>query len=368
MGAGCRPISAGTRVKGVARIGVLRANSLGDYIMALPALYALKAAYPGAELTLIGAAWHVTELSGRPGPVDEYLELPPVPEMAGAFTGRPDPARLARFVDSVRDRRFDLAVQLHGGGAQSNPLVTSFGARVTVGSRASDAAPLDRWVAYDYYQPEVFRYLEVVGLVGAEPVMVQPVFERCAADDAEAARVIGNERPAVALHPGASDPRRRWPADRFVAVGRELADTGVTVLVTGGEGERELVDEVAAGVPGARGLAGAVSLGGLAGLLARCAVVVGNDTGPIHLARAVDAGTVGIYWCGNLVTASPVTRARHRPIVSWTIRCPECGVDCVSPLYPDRTGTGCEHRPSFVTDVPASEVSRAALDLLADAA
>ena len=59
--------------------------------------------------------------------------------------------------------------QLHGGGRHSNPLITGIGARVTAGLRADDAPALDRCVRYMYYQPEVFRYLEVVGLVGAAP-------------------------------------------------------------------------------------------------------------------------------------------------------------------------------------------------------
>src|SRR3989442_10772331 len=64
-------------VPGVARIAVLRANAVGDFIFTLPALAAVKAAYPGAELVLLGAPWHERFLSGRPGPVDRVLVVPP---------------------------------------------------------------------------------------------------------------------------------------------------------------------------------------------------------------------------------------------------------------------------------------------------
>jgi ADP-heptose:LPS heptosyltransferase len=115
----------------------------------------------------------------------------------------------------------------------------------------------------------------------------------------------------------------------------------------------------------ARALLGELSLGGLAGLLSGCAVVVANDTGPLHLAGAVGAGTVGIYWVGNLINGAPITRGHHRPMVSWTIHCPQCGVDCTRDLYPARGGPQpCDHRPSFVTDVPAVEVRDAALEVL----
>ncbi len=112
---------------------------------------------------------------------------------------------------------------------------------------------------------------------------------------------------------------------------------------------------------------GVLSLGGLAGLLERCAVVVGNDTGPLHIAEAVGTRTVGLYWVGNVINAAPVLRAKHRPLLSWTIHCPECGQDCTRDLYPDRAGDGCTHRPSFVADIPMAEVRESALELLADA-
>ena len=86
----------------------------------------------------------------------------------------PDAAVLAPLFERLRAESFDVAVQLHGGGANSNPVVRRLGARVTAGSRADDAPALDRTVHYEVFQPEVLRYLEVVGLVGAYPVGLEP--------------------------------------------------------------------------------------------------------------------------------------------------------------------------------------------------
>ncbi len=174
------------------------------------------------------------------------------------------------------------------------------------------------------------------------------------------------QRPRVALHPGATDTRRRWPADRFAQVARTLHADGYEVLVTGTPAEQEVVDQVvaAAGVP-VRPLVGTLSLGGLAGCYAGCALVISNDTGPLHLAAAVGAPTVGIFWVGNLITTATPLRGRHRPITSWTLHCPVCGVDCTPGIYPHRPGDGeCPHRDSFVTDVPVAEVLEAARELL----
>ena len=167
--------------------------------------------------------------------------------------------------------------------------------------------------------------------------------------------------PIVVLHPGAGDPRRHWPTEGFAAVGDALAAAGARIVVIGGRPEeRPLVDAVVDGMKApALNLAGRISLRGLAGLLARCAVVVGNDSGPLHLAHAVGARTVGVYWCGNVITAGPLTRGRHRLAISWRLNCPVCGVDT--------TRTPCSHHVSFVADVPVDEVLEPALELYQDA-
>src|SRR5215217_6194593 len=120
---------------GMDKIAVLRANAVGDYIFALPALESLRAAYPHAEIVLIGAPWHARFLTGRPGPVDRVIELPPLPGLREPGLGQP-PADREAFLAAMREERFDLVLQLHGGGAHSNPLVAAMGARITAGLRA----------------------------------------------------------------------------------------------------------------------------------------------------------------------------------------------------------------------------------------
>ncbi|WP_433128626.1 glycosyltransferase family 9 protein [Micromonospora sp. CA-240977] len=354
----------GGRVDDVRRIAVLRANALGDFIFVLPALDALRAAYPAAEIVLLGAPWHAKLWRDRPGPVDRVLVVPPAPGIRAPEPGEPE-SSIDDFLAAATG--VDLAVQIHGGGANSNPLISRLGARVTVGLRADDAPPLDRWLRYVYYQHEVIRYLEVVGLVGAPATTITPTLAVTDADRAEAAQVLGPaDRQRVALHPGASDTRRRWPAERFAEVARELHDDGYEVLVTGTPAEQELVDRVvaAAGAP-VRPQVGTLSLGGLAACYADCALVISNDTGPLHLAAAVGAPTVGIFWVGNLINTANPLRVRHRPICSWTVHCPVCGVDCTPGIYPHRPGDGeCPHQDSFVTDVPVAEVREAARELL----
>ncbi len=342
----------------VRSIAVLRANGIGDLMFALPALDSIRAAYPAARVTLLGTPWQHAFWAGRPGSVDEVLVVP-VSRGVREEDGAPsDPAALDAFFERARARRFDLALQLHGGGAHSNPFVLRLGARTTAGLAAPGAPELDHTVPYRYYQSEVLRLLEVAAAVGAPAVTLAARLEVTAGDEAAAETVHpSSPRPLAVLHPGAGDPRRRWPSAAFATVGDALASAGAEVVVTGGPGDRALAAAVVAGMRRpAHDVSGRLGLGGSAGLLARARVVVGNDSGPLHLAAAVGAATVGIYWCGNLINAAPFTRSRHRPLASWRLDCPVCGVDC--------TRAACPHDASFVAEVPVDEVVTEALDLL----
>ena len=350
--------SRAEQAEDIHKIAVLRANAIGDFIFSIPAIYALRAAYPHAEIVLLGLEWHADFLRGRPGPIDRVVVIPPTL----GINARPDMAEdsqaLSRFFEAMAGEHLDLAVQLHGGGRYSNPFVQRLGARITVGAKTPDASPLDLWVPYNYYQSEVLRYLEIVSLIGAKPVILEPQVSVTERDLSEVeSKAPLDSRPLVALHPGAGDTRRQWPVEKFIAVGNSLAWAGARIAVIGTEREQEIVDALVSGMNAdVLNLCGQLTLGGLAGLFSRCKVVISNDSGPLHLAAAVGAATVGIYWCGNIITAGPLTTARHRTLLSWRLACPNCGLDCIR--------FNCGHRESFVADIPVKEVYTAALDLL----
>ncbi|QBD78707.1 glycosyltransferase family 9 protein [Ktedonosporobacter rubrisoli] len=348
-------------VPDVSKIAVVRANALGDFIFVLPALEALRQAYPHAEIVLLAKDWHAAFLHGRSGPVQRVQVIPPCRGVSTEAEGEEDPLVLESFFSEMAREHFDLALQLHGGGHYSNPFTLRLGARMTVGLKTPDAEPLDRWLPYVYFQHEVIRYLEVVSLVGANTVGFEPHITLNAQDMAESNRVLAEGRKSlVALHPGASDPRRRWPIEKFAAVGDALSAAGVQVVITGTADERELAAAVRNTMhTRVQDLSGQLSLGGLAGLLSRCRLVVANDTGPLHLAAAVGTATVGIYWCFNMINASVLTRRRHYPFISWQLLCPVCGCNYAH--------AHCAHESSMVQEVPVDAVIAAAQELLADA-
>ncbi|GHF47582.1 ADP-heptose:LPS heptosyltransferase [Amycolatopsis bartoniae] len=350
----------------VRRIAVLRGGGLGDLLFAVPAIQSLKAAYPDAELVLLGTRMHAELFADRPSPIHQVLQLPPARGVHEP-KGKPfDEAEQREFFDSVGP--VDLAVQVHGGGRWSNPFVQRLKPRYTVGSRTEDAVELDRWVPFRYYQHEVVRALEVVGLAGAAPVALEPSVTVREQDLVAAEEhLFGLPRPLVVVHPSATDPRRRWPAEKFAEVIAAVVADGAGVAVIGSPDEQELVDRVTALSRKRVGDASeqvrpmtSLSMSALCGVLASCGVFVGNDSGPRHLARAVGAPAVGIYWMGNVINAGPLGRWQDRVLISWTTNCPVCGVDVTREDLPR-----CEHDDSFVASVEVDAVLKETRELLA---
>ncbi len=340
----------------VRKIAVLRANAVGDYLFAVPALEALRAAYPAAEIVLLGRRWHESFLAHRPGPVDRVAVVPNV-EGINSDPPETNEGSPEEFFEAMSKERFDLALQMHGGGRHSNPFVSRLGAGLTAGLKTPDAAPLDRWVPYIYFQPEILRYLEVVSLVGVRPVVLEPRVAITESDLEESYGVVPDPgRPLIVLNPGAGDGRRRWPAEKFAQVGDALAGRG-EIIIHGAGRDAPAVDSVCDLMKTERlKVCGNLSLGGLLGLLSRSRLLISNDSGPLHLAAAVSTPAVGIYWCGNLINAGPVTRTLHRPLISWRLDCPVCGRDTIY--------DNCEHHDSFVADISVEEVLQTAHDLL----
>jgi ADP-heptose:LPS heptosyltransferase len=352
---------------GIRRIAVLRANGLGDFVVAEPALAALRHAYPDARLTLIGRPWHVSLLAGRPGPWDEVVSAPPYPMLNAPADTPADSPEVRQFFDWALAQEFDLAVQLHGGGAASNPFVSKLGARVTVGARDHGAPPLHRSLPYTLYQHEVARWLEVVGLAGACPARLLPALHVTDADRMQARRWLPDptmgSSPPVVIHPGASDPRRRWPPASFASVVGGLVADGRRVVLVGDGDDMRLAREILTHLDAATArrvtdLTGRLTLPALVGVCEAAGLVVANDSGPRHLAEAVGTPTVGVYWVGNVITASPLTRRWHRLAISFRSSCPVCG--------DDQSAGRCPHDESWVAEVPVAEVLSAARDLLVD--
>ncbi|MFK4641397.1 glycosyltransferase family 9 protein [Paenarthrobacter histidinolovorans] len=366
------------KFRDVQRIAVLRGGGLGDLIYTYPALNALKTAYPQATVTLLGTPVHAAVATATDGPVDD-VELLPVargvhdgPRNGERFDDdAEDVAAEEAFFKAMQARKFDLALQMHGGGRFSNPFLLRLGARHTAGTRTKDAEPLERNLDYIYYQNEPERWLEVAGLAGAPAVVAPPLFPK----PEHQRNIVGLRDPQrsslVVVHPGATDPRRRWPASYFAEAAAGLAADGAQVLIVGDRSEKALAQEVAElavrALPAASrqavtSVAGELDIGDLAALLAEASVMLASDSGPRHLAQALGTPTVGIFWVGNAINAGPRGRSMHRVHMSWLTRCPRCGADITQVGW---TAPHCGHDDTLIRGIAVADVVQDVLDLTA---
>jgi lipopolysaccharide heptosyltransferase II len=291
----------------------VRLDNMGDVLMTTPALHALKRSAEGRRITLLaspaGAA--VAPLLGEV--VDDVIayDAPWVKNAAKA-----DAERDLALVRQLAARQFDAAVVFTV--YSQNPLPAALACHLAgiplrlAHCRENPYALLTDWVRDpepgDFVRHEAERQLALVAAIGARTDDRRMRFEVPSAARERIRALLASirrdeRRPLVVVHPGASAPSRRYPAERFGEVVRSLVETHeCAVVVTGTREERELAAAVAdAGHSGSdvTNLAGELDLGELGALLARADVLVSNNTGPVHIAAAVGTPVVDLYALTN---------------------------------------------------------------------
>jgi ADP-heptose:LPS heptosyltransferase len=307
------------------RIVIFRALQLGDMLCAVPALRALRAAWPGAEIVLMGLPWAATFVGRYPRYLDGFREFPGFPGLPERV---PELDRIPAFLEEIRRERFDLALQMHGNGRLTNPLVALFGARQTAGFYQPGECCPDphRFLPYPDRGAEVRRLLALVEFLGCPAQGVELEFPVCERDRRALREVAGardlRRGEYACVHPGASVPERRWPPERFAAVADALAARGLRIVLTGTEAEAALARTVgrAMRAPSVE-LAGKTDLGMAAALIDDARLLVCNDTGVSHLAAALRVPSVVISTGDNPARWAPDDRRTHR------VLCRDAGVD-----------------------------------------
>jgi len=348
------------------KIAVLRANAMGDFIFSLPAIQTLRDAFPNAEIVFLGKKWHEVFLKDRPSPVDRVVVIPDYPGVGAVEDFQIDELECADFFSKMRDEQFDLAIQMHGGGKNSNPFLLKLGAKYTLGLQSAEAMTLDKNIPYVLLHSEILRYLEVVTSLGIPCANLEPELKVMDRDHIEAASLLARfeGEPFVIIHPGATDYHRRWPEEKFSAIVNYLTQNGFMVGLTGTGDEKGIIENVRKGITHPDltvNLCDKMSFSGLVGILSKASLLISNDTGPLHLARALKTPTVGIIWAINCLMSLPTTSSIHRNVIEWNPICPFCGKDCTKARSHDGT---CEHEISLVRNIPVEEVKEVVDELL----
>lgn len=301
-------------------IAIFRALQLGDMLCAVPALRALRRAKPEAHVALIGLPWARSFVDRYAHLIDELIVFP------GAV-GFPEQAETNEHLDSfwqdMRERRFDLAIQMHGSGGVANDIVGKMSARANAGFiRSGEARHSGAFIFWPDALPEIHRYSALMNAIGIHVQDTSLEIPLSDSDLAECEALVGAYAlypdRLVLVHPGAQLPSRRWPAERFARVAALLADDGWQIAITGSDGECILTSCIATATSGrAIDLAGRTSLGGLAALVSKAQLVVCNDTGMSHVAAATKTRSVVIASGSDTRRWAPLDHDRHRVLADY---------------------------------------------------
>jgi ADP-heptose:LPS heptosyltransferase len=269
---------------------VLRALNLGDLLVVVPALRALRRAFPDHHITLATHGW-LAPVVGLIGGIDELRPTKGLAPLSGP-------------------RQPDIAVNLHGVAAESNPVLDALRPRRRIG-HAAPGWPGPAWRPGGHERRRWCELLVAHG-IPADPddllLRVPPVAPPLPS--------------ATVLHVGAGYGAKRWPANRFARVAAELADAGHEVVVTGSAAERDRAATVArlAGLPPDAVWAGRTGLAELAALIAAARLVISGDTGAAHLASAYRTPLVVLFGPAPIEEWGPPETGPHQALCAEELR------------------------------------------------
>jgi lipopolysaccharide heptosyltransferase I len=292
-------------VSAAPRILVVKPSSLGDVVHALPTVARIRRQFPEAHI-----AWLINN-----GLVSLFQHSPVINELIPFY--RKQPGRFPALLESLRANAFDIAVDLQGLLRSG---IMTFATRAPRRIGLSDAREGSRFfynkVVTVGHIHAVDRYLKVAEHLGCPDGPVE--FPLGVAD--------APREGWIAINPSARWPTKLWGDDRFAALVRQLPRE--RVVLTGSFDDRDRIERIA---QGCRNTAGTTDLFQLAELYARCAVVVTNDSGPMHIAAAVGTPVVAIFGPTDPALTGPYGK-QHVVL--------RAGISC-SPCLKDR----CVHQP-----------------------
>jgi ADP-heptose:LPS heptosyltransferase len=336
----------------------VRLDNIGDAVMLGPALRAVKQTSPEARITLLASPAGATAAPLLPWVDDVLVERVVWQDVGGRIAF--DPARERALIRRLAKRQLDAALIFTSFSQTSHaPGYACYLAGIPL--RAGESKEFGgsvlttelRGAPDEMHQAERnLRLVEHLGFAVRDRSLAVRIAdaERAVARGLLCERGLDPDAPFVLIHPGATAQARRYPAERYGAVVRLLASRGWSVLVTGVEREAALLETVSGRAPEAHVLMGRTTLGEYSALVERAALVICNDTLPMHLADAVRTPEVVLY-----AGTEYEEQWRPRAVRSILLRRPTPCQPCY--LFDCPIGQPC-------LDIPPEEVVEAAESLL----
>ena len=336
---------AGHKLKDAPRILLIRPDHLGDMILVTPVLDALRAHAPRAHITMMVGPWSRAIVERHPA-VDEIIECS-FPGFQRAAQGALDPYRLLfSLAPQLRRSHYDLAINLRPDFWWGAALLYLAAIPRRIGYNLQPGAPFLTH-KLPFHTPE-HAALSNLRLISAalqslqlspleEPLIPERYPLRFEPTDEERAYVrqhyladINEQTPVIVIHPGTGAAVKLWRPEGWAYIADTLRDAELFskrpyILFTGGSPtEQAMLQEIAGMMHHQPILVSGLTVGQLAALLQRAALVLGVDNGPLHLAVAQGTPTLQLFGPTDTHIFGPWGPEQKHPVIASTHRCPGC--------------------------------------------
>lgn len=322
-------------------------------IMALPLINAISRFQPNATIVILAQKRIMLGLLGRR---DDIVKLAmDDPNFSGAF-GK------FKLVGKIREQSPEVAIStIPSPKIRSGILAILSGSGKRICARQY-GSPFFNTVVEEKSDERryVLRNLGLLRPLGVESDEVEcgiriPPKHNKEADEFITSNAISKNKKIIGIHPGAGNKQKRWPDEKFIAVGKDLSDRDCQLIIFGGAEEAELVNKVAAGI-GPKGFRfiGNNDLNSTLALINKCQIFLSNDSGLAHCAAALGVATVIVFGPTDPNICAPVTP--NARIIRKSL---DCG-----PCYRPSNKYKCSHYPPKCLEIPADSVLREICELM----
>ena len=320
-------------IQAVPTILLILVAGIGDFVLATRAIRAVRRGHPGAAIHLLTSSEGAV-FARRYSGIDQVFVFP-IRELRGQrFPVRP-------FVDVLRQlrrTRYDIVANFYpvcswAGSARMALLFSLIRARL----KAGHAHGFMRLLLNTHVPERVFfsthrvnAMTEVACAIGGRDddlgIEVPVADGKDRWDGLVAPHIQGHAGKLIGINPGGDRANRRWPAAKFTVLARELAgQIGARVLIFGGPGEESAAAAIHQSLNGAAvNLVGQLALHELPYFLSRCDLLITNDSGPMHIAAAVQVPVVALFGPESPALFGPCSLPRRSRVLQRPVACRPC--------------------------------------------
>ncbi len=331
-------------------------NWIGDVVLALPAIQALRRRFPDARFTAVAKPPAEELLETHPA-VDSVIRLP--------YTSKDSVLDRWVFARNLRKYQFDLGVVFPNSlGSALSVFLSGAKFRFGYGTERrslflTHALPVDARRKRTAYRVDYFHHILAPLDVGPPPSSFDPLVRGNGARRIETwfrEAGLGKKEFVVVVHPGTSKPQRAWHSERYGILCQKLIkDYGIKIVLLGTDRERPLLERVRRFcAEGSAHIVSDLSLPDIAALIGQCHLFVGNDSGMMHLAALVGTPVVGIFGPGCPETSGPYLVPEKLEVVTKRYPCSPCRQRFFKECRPSP-----HNKPYCLEDISVKDVAEA---------